>query len=229
MTFHCWIISLTVVAFQKFYSHSSHGWDVNKVGLWLRSFQARGVYRAEGNYVTVRTTWTEKVSSDKSCSDRLIHFTLKSAGGARLLVCCYLFRFSKREAWQSPSLVCRSEVPFSRGTYMSCTVAHHPESRVRLVPSSWRATQGEIAPGWAKKEGRLKKKFKFSPICQFRMGKRRKYWFKICGYQRLIRLADLLCHFEHDTGPRLFLWGHLTSVCVLCLYWKLQDTFACFR
>lgn len=39
MTLHRWIISLTVVTFQKFNGHCSH------------------VYRADGNYIRMRTTW----------------------------------------------------------------------------------------------------------------------------------------------------------------------------
>lgn len=86
--------------------------------------QASGVYRSDGNYITVMRT----ISSNESCLDRLFHFILKSEVAAQFLACCYLFRLSKKKSKKPITFTHRGEVPSSCLTCRSCTVAHYPES-----------------------------------------------------------------------------------------------------
>lgn len=70
----------------------------------------RGACRADDDYMTVRTTRAEVVSSDESCSDRLFEITLKSV--TRRSVGVYLSMLWKKEKGkkrkeEAPPLVVR--------------------------------------------------------------------------------------------------------------------------
>lgn len=169
MTLHRWIISLTVVTFQKFNGHCSH------------------VYRADGNYIRMRTTW--KWRSFLGWELLLSSFSISSwsqlaVSGFWLVVIYsgFLKKEEKKKAWQ---LLCVTVTfPSSCLTCIRCTVAHYPES--------WWCEAGLLfLKRRAGRNGNRRKSFlKVSHLCHF---KKKKNLFWICGCQ-VIFLITVICH-----------------------------------